>query len=112
MTKEDKLCHIIRTYVVEATVGDVEENLCEFFSEDYHIEVLNKNGIIGYAEYDNFYFLWFAYNDGLFSNTKLVYNTAKRLSKIKPVLYSGVKNLFFNNSIELKDGLYKINIGE
>ena len=87
--------------------GDVNEALDEFFTLDYTIIELKGNGLIGYTEHEDYYCIWFAYNDGFHSNTKTLYNTAKQFNK--QVLYTGVKDLYYNNSTEIQKDLYKLN---
>ena len=93
-------------------IGGADDSLKDFFSTNFTILELKENGVIGYSEHDDFYYLWYAFNDGLHSNTKLVYNTVKRLSKIKQVLYSGVDNVCINNCTEICKGVYKLNLGD
>lgn len=107
---EQRFAEIITNNV--ACVGGAEDSLRDFFSTQYTMIELKGNGVIGYSEHDDFYYLWFAYNDGLHSNTKLVYNTVKRLSKTKQVLYSGVSNVCINNCTEIYKGVYKLNLGD
>lgn len=93
-------------------VGDVSETLSRFFMEKYTIVPMKGNGVFGYTESEDYYFVWFVYTDKLLSNAKKVYNTVKELSKHKAVLYTGIKDFYCNNSIEITDRLYKIKIGE
>jgi len=108
--QEDKFREIVRNHV--PCVGDVEIELQRFFSHDYTIVQLKGDGVIGYTKHRGHYFIWFVYIDKKLSNAKLVYNTALELSKDMPVLYSGVKDFYKNNSIKLAKDLYQINIGE
>jgi len=93
-------------------IGDVEDELSYFFNSDYTIKMLKGDGLIGYTKHRGHYFIWFVYIDKKLSNAKLVYNTALELSKDMPVLYSGVKDFYKNNSIKLEKDLYQIKIGE
>jgi hypothetical protein len=73
---------------------------------------MKGDGLLAYTTHKDYYFIWFTYIDNKVSNAKLVYNTVKELSKSMPVLYSGVKNFYSNNSIKLSENLYQIIIGE
>ena len=103
MTDEELLTKIVTEYI--PCVGGIEDELETFFNSEYTIIMLKENGIIGYTERDSYYVIEFVYIDKLLSNAKLVYNTAKRLSKVKPVLYTGVKNHYSNNSWNLGNGV-------
>jgi len=109
MTKE-RFSEIVRESV--SCMRDAEDELYDFFELDYEIIELNRNGILGYTNHGDYYFIWFVNTDKLLSNAKIVYNTVSELSKDKPVLYSGVKDFYNNNSIELRKDLYQIKIGE
>ena len=106
----DDFREIVRNNV--PCIGDVEVELNRFFTHDYTIVRLKGNGIIGYTKHRGHYFIWFVYIDKKLSNAKLVYNTALELSKDMPVLYSGVKDFYKNNSIKLEKDLYQIKIGD
>ena len=106
----DDFREIVRNHV--PCIGDVEVELNRFFTHDYTIVRLKGNGIIGYTKHRGHYFIWFVYIDKKLSNAKLVYNTALELSKDMPVLYSGVKDFYKNNSIKLEKDLYQIKIGD
>ena len=109
MTDEELLTEIATKYI--PCVGDIEDELETFFNSEYTIIKLEENGIIGYTEHIDYYVIEFAYNGGLHKNTKTLYNIAKRLSNVKPVLYTGIKNHYSNNSTSLGNGVFKINIG-
>ena len=100
---------IVRQFI--PCVNDVEEELRSFKQLDNTIMYLNGNGLLGYTNHIDYYFIWFTYIDNKVSNAKIVYNTVLELSKKAPVLYSGVKNFYANNSIEIDKNLYKIIIG-
>ena len=110
MTLESQLRVIVRNFI--PCTRDVEVELRDFFYEDYTIELLAGSGVIGYTEHDDVYWIWFVYTDGKLSNAKRVYNVARELAKSKPVLYTGTKDHYANNSTELSNGVYKIKIGE
>jgi len=110
MTRE-RFSEIFRS-TAQQCVGDVDDELAIFFKTDYKIIELNGNGVIGYSETDDFYFIWLVNTDKLLSNAKIVYNIVKELSKDKAVLYSGVEDFYKNNSIKLRKDLYQIKIGE
>ncbi len=110
MTKEARLKAIVRNFI--PCTRDVEIELRDFFYEDYTIETLFGAGIIGYTEHEEAYWIWFVYTEGKLSNAKRVYNVARELAKVKPVLYTGVKDHYANNSMEVSNGVYKINMGD
>jgi len=110
MTLESKLKHIVREHI--PCTRDVEVELRDFFYEDYTVVLLSGDGVVAYTKHDDAYWIWFVYTDGKLSNAKKVYNVARELAKVKPVLYTGIKDHYANNSTEISNGVYKIKIGE
>ena len=99
---------IVRNYI--AIRGDIDDTLDNFYSSNYIIIKLRGDGVIAYTDEGSHYFIWFTYIDNKITNAKRVYNIAKELSLVKPVRYTGVKDFYHNNSIDLGQGIYQIKI--
>ena len=104
MTYKEKFSNIVRSKI--QVVGDVEEDLKEFFSRDYIIKFLDGEGVIGYTEEEKCIVWWYLYDDNKHSNRKVIVRLAKSFNK--PIVYSGAKNHYSNNSVETSDGEFQL----
>ena len=105
-----KLDDIVHNHV--DVIGDKQESLNTFYDLSHTVMYLQGGGVIAYSHHLDYYFIHFVYTAGLLSNARIVYNTAKQLSKFKSVLYSGTRDYYRNNSEKIGEDLYKIKFKE
>jgi hypothetical protein len=90
--------------------GDPHVELSEFFAKDYVIEMLDGDGVLGYVVEDDYIDWHYLFDDGKFSNRKRAAILAKSFDK--PVMYTGVKDNYPNNSTTVHPNVYQLNIQE
>jgi len=99
-----KFRELVTKYV--PCVGDVNDNLDDFFNSNYTIVFLEGDGLFGYTEEEDHIFWCFAYDDNKLQNTRKIYKIAKKMTK--KILYCGISDKYRNNSIKLEDDLYQL----
>jgi hypothetical protein len=105
ISQESKFRELVKKYV-PINGDDVDADLDEFFSMDYHIIFLKNNGLIGYTEHEEFIFWWYLYDAGSWENRKNIVKFAKKQQK--KILYTGKLDFYRNNSVKLQDDLFQL----
>lgn len=99
---EERFKHLVNKYIPHIE----DKVIYEFFTMDYTILFMENDGFLGYVEDDDYIHWAFLYDGKLRKNFKKALKIAKKLKK--PIIYTGKKNFYQNNSIDLGSNIYQL----